>query len=86
MSNVIPISFCPICKYEMDRATYADKEERKPSPNDYSVCLKCGEILVFSEDLFLREATISDLMLIPSDVERQLVKLQHVIRRERVIE
>ena len=60
-----PISFCPQCNYKMDSADPARNDEGKPEPGDSSVCLNCGQLLVFDGELILRTPTreeIADLM------------------------
>lgn len=82
--SVLPESVCPTCKYVMDAATDS-KGIHRPSAGDFSVCAKCGEIMLFNEDLTLCEATLSDLMCLPSDIEAQLLHVQRIIREARLI-
>lgn len=46
---------CPICKSKLDAVTSAEKPEYKPSPKDLTMCLYCGGILYFEEDMSLAE-------------------------------
>jgi hypothetical protein len=64
----LPISFCPICFYKMDCASQYLGEER-PEPGDPSLCLNCGAILVFNEEMRLRKIKPFDLRELMSDPE-----------------
>lgn len=39
---------CPACKYNFDTHSEINGETIKPREGDYSVCLNCGEILMFN--------------------------------------
>jgi hypothetical protein len=54
----LPLSECPHCHYKMDCATCVDKPEELPKPDDVTICLKCGEVLVFTENMGLRLPTL----------------------------
>lgn len=75
---------CPTCHYEMDAATCTDGDHR-PKSGDMSVCAKCGEILIFDDDVVPRIPTLSELITLPEDVSAQLNHVQNAIRRERPI-
>jgi hypothetical protein len=47
---------CPFCGYKVDHASSLDGKHR-PSEGDISLCLSCAQILIFDEDLKLREPT-----------------------------
>lgn len=45
-------SSCPRCGYRMDTATAIDDTDKvRPSPGDFSVCMRCGQTLRFDEDM-----------------------------------
>jgi hypothetical protein len=53
----LPINKCPECGYEMDEAAPVDGDEKvQPIAGDISICLNCGEVLIFTEALALRRA------------------------------
>jgi hypothetical protein len=58
-------SHCPSCNYgPMDGYTGIGSEAQpKPSPGLFTICGKCGEILVFTETLGVRVPT-------PEEIER----------------
>lgn len=60
-----PESRCPKCDYKLDGATLALGTICAPKPGDVSVCLNCGQLLVYHDGTLLRQATadeIRDLM------------------------
>lgn len=61
MSEYLSISYCPFCKKKLDAATDFDADCLTPKPGDLSVCIYCGNILKFCEDLSLQVAFKEDL-------------------------
>ena len=57
----IPEQRCWLCGYKMNRTSEAFGD-RTPKAGDVSICLSCGAIQVFTEDLRLR---------VPTDEERE---------------
>lgn len=58
-------SHCPQCDYKLDAATIARGADHIPELGDYSICINCGQVLIYRADLTLRQATapeISELM------------------------
>lgn len=70
----LPTDCCPECKTILDAITGLQKdglwkENIIPTPGDLSLCVRCGEILVFNPELRLRKATPKDLeTLITEDI------------------
>ena len=81
----LPLSACPACGYEMDAASSATDPSYRPRPEDYSLCGKCGEVLVYAADLTLRAADLKDMLALDDEQGRLLTHLQRTIRRERFI-
>ncbi len=46
-------SDCPTCGADLNAATAMSDPESSPSPGDLSLCIKCGELLVFDQDIKL---------------------------------
>jgi len=76
-------SKCPTCNYELPAETCIKDANAKPKAGDLSVCLNCGEILVFDPDLKLRMPTISDVMSWDADLFKQVSAAQKLIRQTR---
>ena len=50
-------SYCPNCNYKLDAHTSVADGEIVPKEGDGSVCINCGEILMFNADLKLELIT-----------------------------
>jgi hypothetical protein len=68
------MSKCLGCGTDLDDATAVSQPLDKimPKPGDYTVCLKCGHMMAFSETLTLREMTGEEMHKIAGD-ERLLI-------------
>lgn len=60
----VKASKCPICREMLDRAMAPG---RAPHPGDYTVCFGCLNLLVFGEEMVLREPTKGELFDIAGD-------------------
>lgn len=59
-STRTPVWNCPNCGYRIDSASGLSKDQ--PDPGDVSVCMKCGEVFLFAEDLTGRKPTVQELI------------------------
>jgi len=65
VSYPVPVSHCPVCGYKMDEASSVagsnrEEAEKAPSPGAFTMCLNCGEALVFDSNLYLRKLTANE--------------------------
>ncbi len=69
-SAVTPVCYCPYCNHKIDRAS--------DSRNDVSVCIYCTGILIFKDDMTVREAGVGEQM----DIEKwpEVQAIQQAIR------
>lgn len=66
-SSPIPPSLCPACGYLSTAAeTLADPEAR-PDPGSISLCLSCGAIGLFADDLTIRAPYFGELEAIRTE-------------------
>jgi len=70
----VPVSHCPTCGYKMDEATSIagsnrEEAEKAPEYGAFTICLKCGEALVFDSNLYLRKLTASEIQFINNTKE-----------------
>lgn len=77
---------CPTCHYYHDAAMCIDDDTVRPKPGDFSVCLRCGEILCFTADLSLRLADLDDFMDLDKKISALLTRAQTKIRRARPLD
>lgn len=57
-----PQNYCRTCHYRMDAASSATKPDEIPDAGSVSLCMKCGELSIFNEDLTLRAPTEQELI------------------------
>jgi uncharacterized protein with PIN domain len=62
-------SRCPQCDYKLDASTHIEGDEPKKAPKegDASVCLNCGQVLIYAEDASLHKATVREIGELMSD-------------------
>jgi hypothetical protein len=51
-------NLCPACGYFHDSASTVARDRGKPKPGDLSVCLNCGALAAFTDDLRLKLTTM----------------------------
>src|ERR1017187_10838322 len=78
---VLPLNKSPVCHYEFDAATPV-LGQRQPAPWDFTLCMKCGEILTFNEQMGVETPSLSNLMESDPEVNRMLVRAQRLIRKD----
>jgi hypothetical protein len=76
----VPVSYCVDCGNAND-ATTSIMEKARPSPGDATVCIHCGHIAVFADDLTLREPNRDEQIALAGDprilaVQRARAKLE----------
>lgn len=55
------MQYCPFCSKHVPNHENLTDEFLQPEEGDLSVCIKCGSICVFDEDLYLRKPTEEEL-------------------------
>lgn len=82
----LPSHTCPVCGYTTDYATCMDNPDKaRPAPGDTSVCMKCGEIFVFTETLDMRQAGLDDMLELEPRQRDIIEFLQAKIRERRPV-
>lgn len=71
METRTPKDHCPKCGKRFD-ATSSAVGEHRPKPGDVTICIKCGGILFFKDDLTTR---------LPTDEEHKRVALDPLVMR-----
>jgi hypothetical protein len=63
MSNGrMPVSICISCGKPNDSFTaVSDRYSKRPKSGDISICLYCGHVAIYSDDLTLRELTSDEI-------------------------
>jgi hypothetical protein len=69
----VPKSACLDCGKQMDGATGVDYRGG-PQPGHITICIGCGHIMAFAEDMRLRKLTDTEMIEIAGD--RRLIAVQ----------
>lgn len=59
MKYKVPDSYCTNCGKLLDRARAVDRDEG-PTPGSFTVCVHCEHLMVFDNDLSLRDPTAAE--------------------------
>jgi hypothetical protein len=57
MTTRIPEQRCKRCQFKIDASTYAQQGDRIPEAGNVSICVACGYLQIFNDDLTLRDPT-----------------------------
>lgn len=79
----LPLVCCAACGHALDAATCTYGDATRPNPGDISVCIHCAEISVYTPDMTLRAASVTDLLHLDEAIHRQIEKAQWAIRAAR---
>lgn len=74
---------CPQCGAPNNRATSMGSDDA-PSPGDVSLCVGCGTILVFADDLSSRKPTTDEeveiLLAMPAEFRAAFLEMQAILQ------
>ena len=70
----IPKSKCLYCGHDLNQVASLYEEEEQPQAGDLTVCIRCANVLVFKDDLFLRKPTKKESLLFNNDRDIKKVK------------
>lgn len=56
-ANKIKEASCFACGHKMDRTSCVGEVIEKPKPGSITICIKCGHVMAFDDDIALRELT-----------------------------
>jgi hypothetical protein len=70
---IVPASLCPTCGYVMDLCLVVGG---RPAPGDITGCLKCGQPLVYGDDMQVRRMTVAEHHALAPEQRRDLAKVQ----------
>lgn len=79
----LPAQQCPSCGTWMDGASRmvpAGSGPTAPEPDDLTVCIYCGTVLVFGPSLCVRAATLDELVDRPQEHRDAISAIQRFIR------
>jgi Zn ribbon nucleic-acid-binding protein len=64
--HIIKGSECPSCKKMLDGASAID-DDCEPSPGNVTICIYCGHIMAFADDLSFRELNDEEIRAVAGD-------------------
>jgi len=67
-------SHCPKCGVILNVAVDPSGTRQKPKSGDYSICIKCGQLLIFNDEINLVQVTDEQFNLLPEDIQQYLKK------------
>jgi hypothetical protein len=62
----VPVSRCLDCGEKLDAAMDVEADN-KPMPGDATICIRCGHIMAFADDLTLRALTDEEMEQVAGD-------------------
>jgi RNase P subunit RPR2 len=66
MQHRIKMNECPSCHKQLDAASSVD-DNLRPEPGEITICLYCGHIMAFDDDLSFRELTSKEMIEVAGD-------------------
>ena len=57
LKTKFPAPYCPRCNTKLDGYTHPTDPDQQPKPHDWSICLECRALLVYTDTMQLRAAT-----------------------------
>lgn len=78
----VPTCACPGCGQLHSYVT--GREGAKPEPGSHTVCVFCGALMTFADDMTLRRTTQAELNALPWSSRALLDRLQKTVRAAKI--
>lgn len=75
-----PESFCPSCGKRFDQASSAFGEST-PKPDDITICIRCGQVMLFNLDMTVRLPDEDELADLDAATLEEISEAQVAIRK-----
>lgn len=82
ITSTMPPAMCPTCAKKLNRAS-SDSTTDGPNPGDVTVCLHCGAILAFKDDMSLRVFTDEERETLDDATRMNLTRYQWAVQQVR---
>lgn len=84
----LPVSYCLRCGYKFEDASTLEDKDEKPGPGSLSVCIKCGAVAKFGDDLTVVPLTADEADRLRADSDTmaylsRIVKAVHIVQHLR---
>lgn len=80
MTHKMHKQHCCACNKLIDAATSADGDSEPPGPGDITICVYCGEVLEYQDNMDIAKLSEKSFASIPDGTQRYLRELQANIR------
>jgi len=67
MTTRLPEAECLRCRKKVDAASCIADDGAAPEPGDVTICIFCGYLMTFADDLSFRELTEEEILELPLD-------------------
>lgn len=57
MGMILPETKCTKCEAIINEATHTLGEDSQPVPGDLSICIECEHVMIYADDMTLRDMT-----------------------------
>jgi hypothetical protein len=79
----MPLSACTNCGYVLDGATGVAEDDHKgdlvPDPGDFTICVYCGHLMIFTDTLTMRDLTKDEMIKVAGD--KRMIAIQEARAR-----
>ena len=82
MTHRVPEQRCVQCGHRLDAASHAFDDDPPPVPGDVSICVHCGHLRLYADDLTLRDATAAELddLMRDGDLAGRIMAMRRALR------
>jgi len=78
MTTRLPESECLRCGKKVNAASCVADDNAVPEPGDVTICIACGHLMAFADDLSYRELTDEEVLEVPLD---EVSRIQNARKR-----
>lgn len=76
----VPESKCPVCGKLFLLATAMEPEDESgPQPGNPSICWQCGTVLLYMEDLSMKEATPEEIQAFSQEYQDEIMHYRNMV-------
>jgi hypothetical protein len=82
----LPEQHCSSCGSKLNAATFVGPDDSRPDPGDLSICLYCGYLSAYADDLTLRPLTSAEMHAVagsPSMLAGQRLRAEYLKQHPR---
>jgi hypothetical protein len=83
VDRYMPLTACLGCGKRIDGATHVGEKDSFPDPGSITVCIYCGHLQAYDDDLMLRELTSDEQIDIAGDPRILAIQRARALAEER---